>query len=280
MDSNKGILHAEAGRKKFRLTRFEPSSDLAPFVERYWLVQWDLRGQAPYRQVILSYPNVNLAFENEGGTCYSGVYGVPSVTYARLLRGEGIVFGVKFKPGGFYPFWKQPISILTDRSVCCSEIFGSDMRPPETRLFAQERIETMLMVVEEFLRQRQPERDENVEFVSRITEMADRDKSIYKVEDLAARFDLSVRKLQRLFDRYVGVSPKWVIRRYRLQEAAELIESGKVTDWAQLSAELGYYDQAHFIKDFKSLIGKTPGDYTLDLPLRNTEKFGSLSARQ
>ncbi|MDF2725313.1 MAG: AraC family transcriptional regulator, partial [Paenibacillus sp.] len=62
--------------------------------------------------------------------------------------------------------------------------------------------------------------------------------------------------------RYVGVSPKWVIQRYRLHEAAEQMERGEVADWAKLSLELGYYDQAHLIKAFKAIVGKSPEQYS------------------
>jgi AraC-like DNA-binding protein len=69
------------------------------------------------------------------------------------------------------------------------------------------------------------------------------------------------RTLQRLFSQYVGVSPKWVIKRYRLHEAADQLGAGEVVDWAKLAVDLGYFDQAHFIKDFKTIVGQTPAEY-------------------
>jgi AraC-like DNA-binding protein len=72
----------------------------------------------------------------------------------------------------------------------------------------------------------------------------------------------SKRTLQRLFREYVGVSPKWVLQRVRLHEAAERMAGGE-GDWPRLALELGFFDQAHFIKAFKAVIGLTPGDYGL-----------------
>jgi AraC-like DNA-binding protein len=87
-------------------------------------------------------------------------------------------------------------------------------------------------------------------------------REIFSVEELAARAGMAVRSLQRLFSQYVGVSPKWVIRRYRLHELLERMHSGERLDWARMAAELGYFDQAHLINDFKSITGYTPTEYS------------------
>src|SRR5438552_4093309 len=59
----RGILNRKAGEEKFRLSLHPPAPDLALFVEQYWIVDWDLRGQAPYRQEVLTHPCVHLVFE-------------------------------------------------------------------------------------------------------------------------------------------------------------------------------------------------------------------------
>jgi AraC-like DNA-binding protein len=82
-----------------------------------------------------------------------------------------------------------------------------------------------------------------------------------KVDDIQRQFNLTIRTLERLFSRYVGIGPGWVVRRYRLYEAAEKLDKGVIADWPRLAADLGYFDQAHFIKDFKKMIGVSPGEY-------------------
>ena len=81
------------------------------------------------------------------------------------------------------------------------------------------------------------------------------------MDDLVDRYGLNKRMLQRLFARYVGVSPKWVIQRYRLNEAAEQLATGESVSQAELALNLGYSDQAHFIRDFKSIVGVSPAAY-------------------
>ena len=69
------------------------------------------------------------------------------------------------------------------------------------------------------------------------------------------------RRLQRLFANYVGVPPKWVIQRYRLQEAIWRLAQPDAPDLASLAQELGFFDQAHFSRSFAELVGSTPLDY-------------------
>lgn len=255
--SGKGVLNRQEGRRMFSLTRHLPSSDLGWFIKRFWIVRWDLRGRPPYEQVVLSHPNVNMVFERG----VTRIYGITRTSDTRVVRDAGQVLGVKFKPGGFYPFWRADISGLTGRSVSFREAFGEDVGELEADILAQEDDSRMVELAERFFRARLPERDENVVEVDRIVETIERDRDITKVDDLVNRFGLGMRTLQRLFSRYVGVSPKWVIRRYRLHDAAEQLERGERSDWSQLSVQLGYYDQAHFIKDFKAIIGKSPEEY-------------------
>ena len=88
------------------------------------------------------------------------------------------------------------------------------------------------------------------------------DPAITRVEHLCALAGCSKRTLQRLFREYVGVTPKWVLQRIRLHEAAERMADGE-GDWAGMAIDLGYFDQAHFIKAFKAVVGRSPADYAL-----------------
>ncbi|MGG3572513.1 AraC family transcriptional regulator [Bacillus gobiensis] len=254
---NKGILNKKTGDLKYTLLRHTPSEDLHFFIQRYWTVNWDLRGQAPYRQKILSHPCVNMVFEKGD----SRIYGISKETSSHLLKDEGQVFGIKFKPGGFYPFINFPVSHLTNRSLPIEEVFGTTVKKVEDELFSLEGEDMRIQLVENFFREHLPERNKNAELTTQIAEHIAANREITKVEQLAHMFKINKRKLQRIFNQFVGVSPKWVIKRARLHEAAELAEKGKRPDWSQLALELGYYDQSHFIKDFKRVIGKSPKEY-------------------
>lgn len=189
--------------------------------------------------------------------------------FSYLLKDKGRVFGVKFKPGAFYPFVKSPVSRLTDDSISFWDAFGVDSKPlKEAILSLEDKHEAkMIELAENFMRERLPERDENVEVINQIVDRIIADRAITKVDDIVSRLNLNKRTLQRLFSQYVRVSPKWVINRYRLLEAAEQLADGEVVDWPKLALDLGYFDQAHFIKDFKTIVGRTPVEYARNLGL-------------
>jgi AraC-like DNA-binding protein len=258
---SRGILNPGAGASKFQLERLPPAPDLRYFVEHYWLIAWDLRDQAPYVQETLPYPSVHLVFE-AGRT---RIYGVITGKFARRLEGQGQVFGVKFRPGAFYPFWKSPVSQITDAEIGLEDAFGIDSSALEQTVFTQPSRELQMEVVEQFLHSRQPERDAAIDQINRLIDGIIADRTITKVDDVVGRFNVGKRSLQRLFNQYVGVSPKWVIKRYRLQEAADQLADGTALDWPKMALDLGYFDQAHFIKDFKRIVGRTPGEYARSL---------------
>jgi len=256
-DNPKGILKPTQGEKRFHLSLLPPTEDLSFFVEHYWIVSWDLRDQGPYVQETLPYPSVHLVFE-KGQT---KIFGVMTGKFSRLLENKGRVFGIKFRPGAFYPFVKVPISTFTDATLGCQQAFGVDISALENVLLAREDEGEMREIVERFLCERLPERDEHVIEINRIVDAIIAHPEITRVDDIVRCLNLQKRTLQRLFSQYVGVSPKWVIKRYRLHEVAERLAQGEVLDGAEIALELGYFDQAHFIKDFKAVVGRTPAQY-------------------
>ncbi|WP_232241367.1 AraC family transcriptional regulator [Kutzneria sp. 744] len=173
------------------------------------------------------------------------VTGVGSKHGIRVLEGDRTVVGVAFRPGGFRPFLGRPVATITDRQLPAAEIF--DDIPTEPTVEA----------VEAMLRRRRPEPDPRAEEAADLVATIAAKPEITRVDELGR----PVRQLQRLFADYVGINPKWVIRRYRLHEVTERLAKGATIDWAGLAAELGYADQAHFVRDFTKMFGESPTHY-------------------
>jgi AraC-like DNA-binding protein len=277
----RGVLRPDLAAAHLRLDRCQPSDALAPFVDYYWIPRWDLRGEPAYEQAVLPHPNVHLVFEASG----AGIFGVDRRLFTRSLSGLGLAFGVRFRAGGFRPFWQAPISQLTDRVVPAARMFGSRAEKTRQAIMRSssngalhggpgwgggsdwgggdlgEDNARMAGLAESLLCSLLPERDPVAEQVAALVSRITDDPGLRRVDELSAASGMTARTLQRLFADYVGVSPKWVMRRARLHEAAERADGGEPVDWAVLASDLGYADQAHLTRDFTVTIGIPPGRY-------------------
>ncbi len=251
--------------RRFQEHRFvAPAPDLAPWVARHWVVDWDY--ERPYRQVVVPYPDIHLSFrdshsdgDGDGGSPPGPeVHGVSSRHVTRVLAGRGRVVGVAFRAGAFRGFLGRPVRTITDRAVPAAEVFRDlpdvrDLRPLDA--------EGAVAAVEAMLRAALPPPDpvaaQVVAFVARIAA----EPAITRVDVLARELSTGVRQLQRLFAEHVGVGPKWVIRRYRLHEVTERMAAREPIGWVGLAAELGYADQAHLVRDFTAMFGESPTRY-------------------
>jgi AraC-like DNA-binding protein len=238
--------------------RWLPGNKLAPFVEHFWFVSWDMEGKPAQSVGTLPHPSVHLVFEAGVPAEIAGVY---TRRFVRELHDKGQVFGIKFKPGGFYPFYKNDVIHIRNRRISIESVFGAEGIELNRQINASSSNEARMQLAEQFLASYSPTSDDSVRVVAEFFEVLARDKSITSINEICSRIDVGIRHLQRLFTRYVGVTPKWALQRHRLHEALTHVHKDSKPEWAELAVQLGYNDQAHFIKDFKDQIGMTPEQY-------------------
>ena len=253
----RGILKPEAIGQAFSLDHTDPPPDLADTVDRHWIVRWDLRDRGPFRSEVLTHPAVHIVFEPHG--CL--VYGVRRKLDVRTLSGTGFAVGTKFLPGGFSAFTDRPISELTDRVLPISAILGPDAKELETAGDNYEHARALLGSLMDVLRGLRRDPSPDADLVNAVVADMREAEPGTRVSEIADRHAVSARTLQRLFARYVGVGPKWVLQRYRLHEALESFNRSGHSDWSRLALDLGYFDHAHFIRDFRAVVGRTPRQY-------------------
>lgn len=251
------MLEPEVARKKYEQMRLPASPDVGVFVQYYWGAVWNLRGCEPYVHESLPDPCMHMVFEAD----WSRVVGVTSGKFRVQLENDGRVFGICFKPGAFYPLVRTPMLRYTDKTFLVSEVFGDEGAVLRDGILSAEDDTERVRIAETFLRERLPQPDENDRLIRTAVDLIIEDRDLTKVDDLVERMSVNKRKLQRLFSQYVGVSPKAVIQRYRLNDAADHLLTRPATDAARVAVEYGYFDQSHFIKDFKETVGKTPSRF-------------------
>ncbi|RJO69252.1 AraC family transcriptional regulator [Nocardia panacis] len=258
--ATKAILYPHEQARFRTLRRLEPGPVTGHFVEWYWAVDWDLRGRPPYYAQVLPYPSVILAFERTAAATGGFVYGVCTTKSVRELSGVGETFAVLFRAGGFGAFTGREVGALRDAVLPLTEVLPEADGLTEAVLAAGTDVARRALL-EDFLSRRRSTPDANYLLVLRVVAAMAADPELTRVDQVTERFDIPVRTLQRLFRRYIGAGPKWVLRRYRLQDGADLIDRGRVADLATLAADLGYFDQAHFSREFGAEIGITPAEY-------------------
>lgn len=251
-----GVLRHAPAPGSYRHRRYAPSDALADWVQHFWIENWDL--QAGHTQVreVLPHPNVQFVFAQGR----SRVYGVQLRRFVRQLRGSDRILGIKFRAGAFYPFLLKPVCSITDASIAVETLFD-DASQAQEQILSCANDADMIHAASRFLCAHLPPRDPRAETAEEAVRQIANDSTITRVGRLVSRCGLAHRNLQRLFSRYVGASPQWVIKRYRIYDALEALGSGEGFEWASLAHDLGYFDQAHFINDFKTMVGCTPTAY-------------------
>lgn len=242
--------------------RYVPSRELAGLLRRFWVPVWSLPPGQEAPQMVLQYPVCLVVISHD----YARFYGVVSGLSTTTLTGEGWAIGVMLAPAAGY-LLAGSVDAFTDRYVDLPAVLGTDTEGLVTRVRAMMADDphdvaahrTAVAAVEGALRRFLPI-DVEGELVNAVVADIEDDPAVLHVGQVCDRFSLSERALQRLVRRRLGLTPKWLIQRRRLQEAAERLRSGSSTQ-AEIAAALGYADQPHLIRDFARVTGMTPGHF-------------------
>jgi AraC-like DNA-binding protein len=253
----RGLLNRKVSFEHFELTRFAPSPDLADYVEHHWVIVSTGNG-GPYTQRSLSHPNQHLVVAPASDT---GLFGAVTGVFTYAYEGTERVFGTKFRHGAFRPFFGRPVSQLTDTHLPVESTFSRDSAELAAEFAGLNDPFGMAGRIEDLLRRHLPPPDPKAGLVRHIVALAEANLELVSVAQLAKAAGIAVRTLQRLFDDYVGVSPKWVIDRYRMLEAVETLNAGAPGSLTELAHRLGYFDQAAFNHAFERLTGAAPSAF-------------------
>lgn len=263
------------------LQRFTPSAALRPYVQCYWQAQGQSQGQGgsepagrePEGKELL-HPdgaagllfNFGGALERDGerlrGTCW--IDG-PKRRTARLTVGSQLdLLGVRFLPGMAFPFLGEPLAALAGGGLTPGEaLYRLELEALHERLLETPELAGRLALLESYLLERlRRHATPQVSPLMASLDWLERHQGQANIATLVAELPFGQRRLERLFQRHVGLSPKRYARLLRVARSRELIKQGgaraSLTDTAFAA---GYFDQAHFIHDFKAVTGLTPGGY-------------------
>ena len=256
-DDGRGILYPQ---HLPRFTRLPAPDDLADRVRWFWIPRWNLPPGHTSRQRLLPFPAANLVVDPAGVT----LAGPTSGAAHRDLSGSGWAVGALMRPAGLAGLHPDPGAIRDgDIAVDAPDLHTAVVSAmiPDRDETDDETLESAVAAFTDWCRRRCAAPDATAVLANSLEELIAADREVVRVEQVADRLSVSIRTVQRLAKRYIGLPPLAVIRRYRLQEAVQRLRDDPSLPIARVAAELGYADHAHLAADFRTVLGIAPGAY-------------------
>jgi AraC-like DNA-binding protein len=251
----------------------KPSKILSPYIKRYWAIENVLdKGKICVQRIIpTGLPELILYFtprpkiltENKKLSDNFALYGHQNDFYDMELSGSLSVFSVVFQPQGLMQFFKFSLHKISNQNVSLKDINRQAGRDLEEKMNEATTFHQRVSIVETFLFDLLKNNFEDFEFrrISHIAELIKQTCGNININQMASEACLSRKQFERIFAEHIGISPKQYLKIIRFQSAIFLKQKNANMNMMDLSCECGYYDQSHFINDFKSLCGLTPKQY-------------------
>jgi AraC-like DNA-binding protein len=251
---------------------YQPRSPLSQLIEVLWMREGDNLPQT--QSCLLPIGSMELVinlhedsiplFDREsrsqiGSTNGLMLCGVHSQGFIINNDSKISVMGVHFKPGGSTPFFKLPAGELHNQRISLAEIWHSRATELRDRLLAASTWADRFLVLEKFLLMvmQPPDRYNAVNFALREFERS----PTLTVSEVTDKIGFSARHFNQIFRNRVGLTPKLFCRVRRLQQVLDRLSGKDRVDWADVAITCGYFDQAHFIHDFRMFANCTPTEY-------------------
>jgi len=255
---------------------YEPVDLLKPFVEYFWEGHFNRNGLRLFKQRVLPNGYLEMILHisdlhcdlNRGSVWGQSpdytLIGLYTRPYEVHFTNKVHVFGIRFKPEGFYNIFGIPASEFGEKFEDMENLTGSEFRFFCEKLRETTRTSEKLILAEHFLLQNLEKHNISLDYVNRAAEIIRQKNGFIRMEDLSGEVYISMRQLEREFKRKVGVSPKFYMRIARLNEVQRQLEKRARLDFTAITYSCGYADQAHFIRDFKSFTGERPSLFVRD----------------
>lgn len=256
--SFKGILYPA---RLPTFNRLPPPASLQHLVQWFWIPEWDIQPGRTSRQHVIAYPACNLVVQGDGVV----LAGPTTRAGHRDLTGKGWAVGALLRPAAVPLFTDDPGSLQDAEVAFPAPDLHAAVSAAMSPVDAYDAGTCRTRAVDSFALWLAslggPEVSEEAELANRMMEVLSTDPSMVRVEEAASALAVSRRTLQRVARKYIGLGPAALIRRRRLQDAAERARLDPSADLAAIAAELGYADHAHLTNDFRRYLGFTPTTY-------------------
>jgi len=248
-----------------------PSTALRPYIQWYWSVQSDGRVTTPREEFMHPDGSLGLVFNwgdkldlSQGS--YAQTVTIDQVSsQSRRLKLEGVVeaFGILFQPGGAYPLFGVPLNELVDTAVLSAHFRSNQLHHLHEQLADAPSFLQKVGLVETWLNYRLQQLCNPSPVIKPSLALIAQSQGQILIQAVAEAVHMSPRQLERLYNSQVGLSPKRFARMMRIRQTREALRQIETRSLTDIAHTYGFYDQPHFIREFKSVVGLTPGAYSL-----------------
>lgn len=254
-----------------RYENFEPSNALKSLVKEYWVFENDdptaeQQKIIPdgYSEIIIHYGDpyrINLSgqWETQSQMLFSSQ--ISKFFYLENSGRSGMI-GIKLYPTAFNELFQMDVSDLTDRVVPLNEIVPERIEGLKSLQEQNIAMEQRRQLAERWLLDQLSEVSYQ-EKIRKCMEMIFETHGMIDIDQMASTIELSTRQLERLFKKVIGLTPKFYCRIIRFNYIFEVIKEQK-DSWIRTALQSGFFDQSHFIKNFKEFTGEEPSNYGFD----------------
>ena len=250
-----------------------PSKILAPYIRRYWALENTLdEGETCVQRIIptgltellLYFHQRPKVLHNDKSLSHNvALYGHHNDFYDIELTGKYSLFSIMFEPQGLMQFFKFPLYEICNRNVPLQYLNGQDGRDLEEKMAEANTFQQRVFIAETYFYNllKNSYADFGFRRMNHIVELIKRTTGNISIPQMASEACLSRKQFERIFSEHIGISPKQYLKIVRFQFVLFLKQQNADLNMTELSCDGGYFDQSHFINDFKSLCGSTPKQY-------------------
>jgi AraC-like DNA-binding protein len=255
-----------------RYTEIKPQKFLSGFVKCFWLLEGDEISNGNNKEKILPDGCMELIFNygdrfKEYRKDYSETQPL-SFIYGQITKyievqpsGRTGIIAVRFHPNGAEAFLQYPVSELFNKAVSTYDILGKEGSELEEKILAAKDNRSRVEILQNYLISRLKKNNKYDYVIAACIKRIEQSKGLVTISSLSEQYNISTRHLERKFISIVGMNPKQFSRVIRFQNILRLMQSGQISNLTGIAFESGYYDQPHFIKDFRNFTGTNPLTY-------------------
>lgn len=249
---------------------YKPCQQLSVFVECFWSAKAD---QPPFKEQESLIPDGTIELMFNFGDNYSQVIN----GQMQLIKGSHIIgirkntlfisqtnnqdfFSIRFKPGGFYPFFRVPAYQFANGFYQITDLFSHNLSTLENQLFEAANNMKRVEIAEHFLLQKLINSPQDSAFVRMCIKRLQTNSSC-SIEHLTKHFNTNYKTIERKFLEVIGLTPSKLMSINQFNQAIHAMYSCQYKSLAEISYASGYYDQSHFIRQFKKLTSVTPRQF-------------------